>query len=204
MPKFSIILPTHNGEGRIRHAVASVHKQTFTDWELIIILDCCDDDTMKDAENEFIDDLNTLRDKVHFVHSGAHNDGLARNHGLDMATGEWVLFLDDDDMFMHEYCFQQIADALTDDIDMLSFSFIIRSVEYFAQSPERYFTSVWAHAWRREFIGDERFKDMEFGSDSEFASRLANKNARIKFWDMPIYYYNFLREGSLTWKKVHT
>ena len=43
MPKVSIVLPSYNGERYIRESIESVIKQTFTDWELIIVDDCSTD-----------------------------------------------------------------------------------------------------------------------------------------------------------------
>ena len=45
MPKFSIIIPTHNAEDRIRTCLDSVKNQTYKDYELIVVCDACTDDT---------------------------------------------------------------------------------------------------------------------------------------------------------------
>lgn len=50
MPKVSIVLPSYNGERYIRESIESVIKQTFTDWELIIVDDCSTDSTLHIAE----------------------------------------------------------------------------------------------------------------------------------------------------------
>ena len=83
-PKFSVIIPTHNGEHRIGRAIASVTMQTFTDYELIVVCDACTDDTQKYVENLFIDDPS----KVNIITTNFQRDGLARNAGLDAATGD--------------------------------------------------------------------------------------------------------------------
>lgn len=207
MPKFSIILPTHNGENRISHAVASVKAQSYTDWELIVVLDSCTDDSKKAVENIFIDNLKEL-DKVTFIEIDAHRDGLARNAGLNAATGEWILFLDDDDMFLHEYCFELLAEKVDKiDTDVLDFSFIWKGKGHKTPSPQECFTMVWCRAWRRSFIGDNRFTDLPYGSDSEFTHRMVidNPDTTVTMWNRTIYYYNYMREGSLTaMEKEHT
>ena len=50
MPKVSIVLPSYNGERFIRASIDSVLRQTFQDWELIIVDDCSKDSTGKIAE----------------------------------------------------------------------------------------------------------------------------------------------------------
>ena len=91
-PFFSIIVPAHNSAEFINRCLDSVKMQTFTDYELIVVLDDCRDDT---------DQIALLyTDKVLITWHG--RDGLARNAGIDAAEGEWILFLDDDDWWIHE------------------------------------------------------------------------------------------------------
>ena len=200
-PKFSIILPTHNGEDRVHHAVHSIKSQSYKDWELIVVLDSCTDDSKKAVENVFIDDLKEL-DKVTFIETNVHRDGLARNAGLDAATGDWILFIDDDDMFLHEYCLELLSNQVgKNNEDVLDFSFIWKNVGYREPTPDEQFVMVWCRAWRRSFIGQERFNADAYGSDKEFYQRMIqdNENVVITFWHCPIYYYNYMREGSLSW-----
>lgn len=200
VPKFSIILPTHNGQDRIGLAITSVQRQTFDDYELIVVCDACTDDTVKYVENMYIDNLNDPHIKI--IETDFRSDGLARNAGLDVAQGEWILFLDDDDYFMHEYCFSLLADQVgKDNEDVLDFSFIWKTIGYKCQTPDEQFVMVWCRAWRRSFIGDNRFNEEPYGSDKEFYERmiLHNPDITVKFWNMPLYYYNYMREGSLSW-----
>ena len=200
-PKFSIILPTHNGAERISLPVMSIMNQTFKDWELIIVLDACEDDTKKAVENLFIDDLYQL-DKIRFIEVDCHRDGLARNAGLDAATGEWILFIDDDDYFLHEYCFELLAEQVgKHNEDVLDFSFIWKGRGYKTPSKDECFVMVWCRAWRREFIGDNRFDGEPYASDKRFFQKMIQNNlyVNVYFWNVPIYYYNYMREGSLSW-----
>lgn len=200
-PKFSIILPTHNGEDRIAWPVQSIASQKFTDWELIVVLDACEDNTQKAVENVFIDDLRTLS-KVQFIKTDVHRDGLARNAGLDAAKGDWILFIDDDDWFLHEYCLDLLAAKVgMNGEDVLDFSFIWKTIGYKNPTPEDQFVMAWCRAWKRSFIGENRFNDQAYGSDKEFYERMIQNNddVTVTFWHCPIYYYNYMREGSLSW-----
>lgn len=97
--KFSIIIPAYNSAGYIRKALDSIQIQSFTDYELIVVCDSCTDDTRAIAEE--------YGAKVEEV--DCHCDGGTRNRGLDIAQGEWILFMDDDDWWLHEYVLEQLA-----------------------------------------------------------------------------------------------
>jgi glycosyltransferase involved in cell wall biosynthesis len=92
--KFSIITPTFKRREKLERAVASLHAQTYKDWEMIII----NDSPFDDAYKEFASSINDPR--IHY-HVNPKNSGVnvSRNHGLDKlsADSKWVIFLDDDD-----------------------------------------------------------------------------------------------------------
>ena len=188
--KFSIIIPAHNAEGHIANALESIAEQTFTDYELIVICDSCTDRTADMAM-----EAGAVVEEVAF-----HNDGLSRSKGLDLATGDWVLFMDDDDWWLHEYVLEQINSRLGDGIDILALSLIWRGV-IFAQLMRhagKLYPTVWNKCWRRSLIGDTRFPNVYSISDAYFHGEMMDKNPRIKTWDMPMYYYNYLRPGSIS------
>ena len=191
-PFFSVIMPSHNGADRIRKALNSVQQQSYKNYELIVICDACNDDTESIAREYTSIVLNV----------DCHRDGLSRNAGLDIARGKWILFLDDDDWFLHEYVFWQAYEKLKRcDADMLNYSFIWKDKQYRTQNEDNIFTGTTGHIWRRSFIGDTRFGDALYGSDNDFCHALLDKRPKAVFWDMPLYYYNYLREGSLSWMR---
>ena len=192
MPKYSIIIPLHNSAEFCRKCLDSVKQQTFTDYELILICDKCEDNTEEIARE--------YTDKVIVTEYG--NDGMSRNAGLDKATGEWILFLDDDDWWLHEYVLAQIDEKLNEvghHIDLLCFSFIFKHWCY--AKPHHLngslWIAIWCKAWRRSFIGDTRFPNV-YPADAPFHSIMMRKRPRIVEWDMPLYYYNYMRKGSQT------
>lgn len=189
--KFSIIIPAHNAESYFRMALNSVKAQSFKDYELIVICDACNDDTEKIAHE--------YTEKVYAV--DYHNEGKARNCGLDHAIGDWVLWIDDDDWFLHQFVLAQIAGVLSDDFDVLAFAFIFQHVGYAPPKGNdgKYWVAVWSKCWRRLFIGNTRFGET-FPVDVGWHLRMMDKAPRIADWNMPIYYYNFMRPGSQTWK----
>jgi len=87
----SIVMATHNRRGMLERAVRSVLAGQYQNWQLIIV-----DDGSSDGTAEYLDSLDDPRIVVvHTAHAGA---AAARNMGLDRATGQWVTFLDDDNV----------------------------------------------------------------------------------------------------------
>lgn len=189
--KFSIIIPAHNAENRLWMALESVKRQSFKDYELIVVCDACTDGTEQVARR--------YTDKVYPV--DFHNEGMARNTGLDHASGEWVLWIDDDDYWLHEFVLEQIADQLTDDVELLCFSFIFKGVGYASPTGNNgaHWIAVWNKCYRREFFEDLRF-GMEIPCDVAYTAKVFQKMPKLQDWDMPIYYYEYMRPGSTTWK----
>jgi glycosyltransferase involved in cell wall biosynthesis len=93
-PTVSIVLPTFNRVALLGEAVDSVRAQTFTGWELIIADDGSTDDT-----STYLEGLSDPRIRCLFLpHSGS--DAVPRNAALRAARGEWVAFLDSDDLWL--------------------------------------------------------------------------------------------------------
>lgn len=187
--KFSMILPIHNGEGHMRKMLDSIRAQTFRDYELICICDGCEDRSVEIAK-EYTDIVVPVQN---------YNTGKSRNNGLELAKGEWLLFADDDDWILHEYVFGQLSDmAGSHGEDILMCSFIWKGIGYTRQDEKRHYAAVWNKAWRREFVGDTKFSNHPHADDLDFNTAMMAKNPKIYYWDMPIYYYNYMREGSIS------
>ena len=93
-PSVSVILPTYNRGRLLRDAVESVVLQTFVDWELDIV-----DDGSTDGSTGFVSELADSRIRmINIAHSGS--PARARNAGVAVASGEWIAFLDSDDMWL--------------------------------------------------------------------------------------------------------
>lgn len=188
--KFSVIIPAHNAENHIRKGLDSIAQQTFKDYELIVICDNCEDNTESIAKQ-----YGAITKNVNFG-----RDGLTRNVGLDMAQGEWILFMDDDDWWLHEFVFQQINNKLSDNIDLLAFSFIFKGWQYATPLGNlgKHWYAPWSKCYRRSFINGCKFSDEWSISDVTFYNEVMARCPRILDWDMPMYYYNYLREGSIS------
>ena len=188
-PFFSVIVPAHNSEEYLWKCLASVRAQSFKDYELIVICDACTDGTVSVAR--------AYADRV--IETNFGMDGLARNAGIEAAEGHWLIFIDDDDWFLHEFVFQQLHDAAIDtDADLLVFDFIWRGRGYYRNDGGTVNIAVWSKCWRREIIGNARFPAIPFTSDEPFMNEIIAKHPRALFMRVPMYYYNYMREGSQT------
>ena len=94
MPKVSIIIPVYNVEPYLRECLDSVRAQTFTDWECI-----CVDDGSTDASPAILDEYAARDPRFRTIKREHTNAGASRNVGLDIAQGEFLSFLDSDDIF---------------------------------------------------------------------------------------------------------
>jgi glycosyltransferase involved in cell wall biosynthesis len=91
MPFFSVIIPTYNRRELLRQALASVWGQTFRDYELIVVDDGSIDGTWEE--------LQALGSRVRALRQQNAGPGAARNLGAQRATGDYLAFLDSDDLW---------------------------------------------------------------------------------------------------------
>jgi glycosyltransferase involved in cell wall biosynthesis len=92
MPQISVIIPAYNAERTIRETIESVQRQTFQDFDLIVI-----NDGSKDRTVELVQSIQNERLKIFSYENGGLP--VARNRGISRATGEFIAFLDADDLW---------------------------------------------------------------------------------------------------------
>jgi len=124
-PKVSIIIPMHNVEAYVSQAIESVLSQSFDNFELIIVDDGSTDSSFLIAANFVEKDC-----RCRILRQGNRGPGASRNLGIDSAKGEYLYFLDADDILM--------PNALQICIDLfikLNLDFIAFSSEVFTSIP---------------------------------------------------------------------
>lgn len=97
-PLFTVIIPAYNVEHYIVKCIDSVVAQTFADWECI-----CVDDGSTDKTGDIIDRFSRVDARIKILHQRNAGVSSARNAALDIATGEWIQFLDGDDSFEQDF-----------------------------------------------------------------------------------------------------
>lgn len=98
----SIIMPSYNTAPYIKETIQSVLDQTYTNWELIIVDDCSTDNT-----EEVLATINNSRIR-YFKNEKNSGAAVSRNKALREAKGQWIAFLDSDDLWMPEKLEKQI------------------------------------------------------------------------------------------------
>ena len=110
----SVVMPAYNSEKYIAEAIESVIKQTYTNWELLIINDCSTDNTEEIIKSYLQKDtrIKLIKQK--------ENQGVAnaRNTGIEKAKGRYIAFLDADDYWNKEKLQKQIQILQTSNADI--------------------------------------------------------------------------------------
>jgi glycosyltransferase involved in cell wall biosynthesis len=101
VPVVSVIIPTHNRAALLREAVASVKAQTYRDFEILVVDDASTDDTQEA--------LAAWREVRVLRHPCRRGVAAARNLGIAAARGQWLAFLDSDDLWLPEKLARQMA-----------------------------------------------------------------------------------------------
>ena len=87
--------------------------------------------------------------------------------------------------------------------DVFMFGFHWQGIGNVLQTPYKWYIAVWNKMWRRDFIADTRFPPRPYWSDVDFNREAMGKLRRDRTVFIPevLYYYNYLRPGSISWRK---
>ena len=223
----SVIVPVYNVEDYLRECVESVIKQTYPHLEIILV-----DDGSTDGSGAICDEYASKDNRIRVVHQ--KNKGLsgARNSGLDIATGRYIIFIDSDD-YIWEGTIQGYASLFSQypDLDL------IESNLYYSNSTDApaigqddcndtfHITTLtgkelWKHfalivygsisiphvgnkCYRRDFIGEQRFKEGHIWEDIEFHLRIYGRVRHYLKWSKVTYFYRENRPGAITERDYH-
>jgi GalNAc5-diNAcBac-PP-undecaprenol beta-1,3-glucosyltransferase len=191
IPKITIIMATFNRAHFIKETLQSIQKQTFSNWECLII-----DDGGTDNTTEILDSI-LKHDKrfQYFIRTSKYQKGLpgSRNYGLDLAKGDYIIFFDDDDIAHPQnlelcvlelskrnvsFC-RYIRDVFTGDFkyafdyskEYTSFYIDQRDIERILKN-ELLFNSC-AVMWKKECFEDYRFdENLMYAEEWELYSRI--------------------------------
>jgi len=115
---FSIIIPVYNVEKYLRECVDSIISQTFSDYEIILV-----DDGSVDSSPEICDEYSKKDKRIKVIHK--INGGLsdARNEGLKIANGKYIIFIDSDDYVSANSFLQTLFDKCKNRPDVVLYKF---------------------------------------------------------------------------------
>lgn len=219
-PKVSILVPAYNAEKTISRCLESILKQTWTDFELVVIDDGSSDDTA-----HIIDEFVEADPRVSAVHK--ENSGVSdtRNTGLSLAKGEYVQFLDADDwitpdatrllvraMEESDECDMVIADfyrvidrrmSQKGDIDAEGIISRNEYAEYMMRNPaDFYYGVLWNKLFKREIIEENAIRmdeNLDWSEDFIFNLEYILHADSIYVLKVPVYYY-VKTKGSLIYQ----
>jgi CDP-glycerol glycerophosphotransferase len=216
VPRISVVVPVYNVEAYLLECLSSLAAQTTSDFEAIMV-----DDGSTDASAAIARDFAARDPRFRLVTQPNGGLGKARNTGLAAATGEFLAFLDSDDVLPRN-AYELLLTAL----DRTGSDFATGNVHRlttWGESQTRFLAAVfertrlkthitqfrplladrtaWNKLWRREFWGDRRFpegvvhEDIPVVLPAHFAARSVDVIAE------PVYLYR-VREGSITARRL--
>ena len=172
MEKLSIILPVYNGEKRLKRNLNSILNQDYPAIELIII-----NDGSKDSSAQIIEKMMKRADdkkNIEIRYIEQKNCGVAhtRNTGIQMATGKYTTFVDQDDYLDHDYCSRMMSEAKKRDVDILVSGYVRvddEGKELYRQHliendwAPYIVVAPWAHIYRTDFLRDKKLQFLSTG-----------------------------------------
>lgn len=105
-------MAAYNGAAHIEEAISSVCHQTFIDWELIVV-----DDGSTDATAELVQTL--YHERICYAYQANKGQAAARNRGIALARGDWIAFLDQDDLWLPDKLRVQLKAAEKKAVDVV-------------------------------------------------------------------------------------
>ena len=214
--KLSIIVPVYGVANYLRKCVDSLLVQDITDYEIILV-----DDGSPDECPQICDEYVEKYDNIRVVHQENAGLSAARNSGINVATGDYILFVDSDDYLQPNVLGTLMEQVRRDNLDVLRFRYqnVRESGDAFApykdmtnyndysSTPtdgltflnERMGTQCYAVQFlvRREIVLQEQFTPGIYFEDTDWTPRMLLRAERVASTDLVVYNYLW-REGSIT------
>ena len=181
--KLSVIITHYNKLPLLEYLLTYFYRHQRNDVEIICIDDCSD-------RFELVD--NNVLDNIVFIRNPENMGiGFVRQQGLELATGEYICYIDADDIITEEYL-DTIMDGLyANNVDLLGF----RAITYPWGELLRYNeVMVWNKVFRKQFLLDNNlyFTNERMGEDMVFTPQVYKCNPTIVYLNKVIYIYNQL------------
>lgn len=198
----SVIVPVYNAERFLKRCVDSVLTQTFKDFELILV-----NDGSKDSSGAMCDSIASQDNRVHVIHQKNGGAGAARNAGLALAKGEYIVFVDSDDVIDQSYleCLSKHSEDVVfidvDDIDesgkivggqfMSSYSSCSKDTLLRSQMTGKLSWGGVRKCVKRQLLLENniRYSNHKIGEEAIYSYLVLRYAKSMGFIDMPVYHY---------------
>ncbi len=213
MPKVSIIIPVYNVKDYLKKCVNSVISQTYKDFEIILV-----DDGSTDDSPAICDDYAKQDNRVKVIHKQNGGQGDARNVGIDIAEGEYIIFVDSDDYISEKMLEETVTRAEKYDADMVlhdyytvnengeilfRYSSVLPREKLICPSEDKYILNFSLTAASTKLYKKSIFKDSELRfaprvwyEDLRLLPKLFTACERVVYADCEPLYYYLLRNNS--------
>ena len=217
--KISVIIPVYNAENYIRETLDSIIKQSYTDWEIILIENGSDD-----GSPDIIKEYEAAYPEIHVISEQKKGPAPARNSGMKLAKGEYIVFVDADDYLPDTEIFRKyinIAEQM--DVDIIVSNYVrlwngrtlpaVRTDSFSLSGPasewfrfQGFFAAgtlsyVWGKLYKKEFLEKNQitFEEISYAEDKLFNMQCYVCGARYLFIDSTGYVYR-KNDESVSWK----
>lgn len=210
MPKISVIIPIYNSEKVLKACLNSVIHQSFIDFEVLLINDGSIDDS-----GNICDDYAKRDNRIKVFHKENGGVSSARNIGIGNARGEWVTFIDSDDIVEEDFLKNFVITRYTEfslqgmktygKNKAFNFKFVTSEIDikqfFKTYTLHPFFSGPTSKLFKLDIINNLKFDEsISFGEDSIFVLSYLKHIKNISLVDKQGYIYNNL-ENSLSNKK---
>lgn len=201
MDKVSIIIPVYNAYSTIDKCIESIMNQTYRDFELILINDGSTDQTL-----EKLDYYEDKYENVRVINKENEGVSKTRNLGIQIATGKYIMFIDNDDYIDSTYVETLVKAIQNKDVDCIYSGFrredsngkVIQEKTFKNTIWSTYLLVVpWAKIYDRKYLLDNNIEFLPYGigEDIYFTLKLISSHARIEIIDYIGYTWFFNTES---------
>ncbi|MBQ8681484.1 MAG: glycosyltransferase [Bacilli bacterium] len=196
--KVSIIIPVYNAVDYIERCINSVLAQSFSNFELILINDGSTDNSL-----EVINSYAAKDSRIKVFSQGNHGVAYTRNYGISLATGKYVMFIDNDDYIADDYVMKFYKEIEEGNYDVVVGGYervdtndkVIKRVVLKNYNWSKYMiVAPWAKIYRTNFIKENniQFLESNIGEDIYFNAQVMNLTTKIKIINNTSYkwFYN--------------
>lgn len=212
--RLSIIVPVYNAEDYLDRCLISILEQDFAPYEVILV-----DDGSSDSSPLICDRYSATDPRFRTIHKKNGGVSSARNAGLDLAKGEYVMFVDSDDALLPDSLEMMFEHIVGEDIAVGGYTVYIEGTPGREVMPRRnssfrgedmnifyeenirknceMLDAPWSKIFRRKTVGDLRFcEDLSYAEDKLFVFSFLARCSSACSCAFPVYAYH-VRAGSL-------